>query len=84
MYYQHFGLSGPPFASSTSPAPLFLSAGHREGLAALQWGLREPSGFTMLVGEIGTGKTTLIHSLLDDRHEGVRVVAVSNPKLSFE
>jgi len=83
MYYQHFGLSGPPFASGASPAPLYLSAGHREGLAALQWGLREPSGFTMLVGEIGTGKTTLIHSLLEERHHGVRIVPVSNPKLSF-
>ena len=84
MYYQHFGLSGPPFASGASPVPLYLSAGHREGLAALQWGLREPSGFTMLVGEIGTGKTTLIHSLLEERHEGVRIASVSNPKLSFE
>lgn len=84
MYYQHFGLSGPPFASGALPAPLYLSAGHREGLAALQWGLREPSGFTMLVGEIGTGKTTLIHSLLEEHHEGVRIVSVSNPKLSFE
>jgi general secretion pathway protein A len=53
-------------------------------LAALQWGLREPSGFTMLVGEIGTGKTTLIHSLLDERYQGVRIASVSNPKLSFE
>jgi general secretion pathway protein A len=84
MYYQYFGLSGPPFASGASPAPLYLSAGHREGLAALQWGLREPSGFTMLVGEIGTGKTTLIHSLLDERYQGVRIASVSNPKLSFE
>ncbi len=83
MYYQHFGLSGPPFASGALPAPLYLSAGHREGLAALQWGLREPSGFTMLVGEIGTGKTTLIHSLLEARHDGVRIASVSNPKLSF-
>jgi general secretion pathway protein A len=84
MYYQHFGLNGPPFASGASPAALFLSAGHREGLAALQWGLREPSGFTMLVGEIGTGKTTLIHSLLEERHHGVRIVSVSNPRLSFD
>ena len=68
MYYEHFGLSGAPFEFNPSASVLFMSAGHREGLAALEWGLREPSGFTMLVGEIGAGKTTLIYSLLAARH----------------
>ena len=84
MYYKYFGLSGPPFALAGSPATLFLGAGHREGLAALRWGLCEPSGFTMLVGEIGTGKTTLVHSLLANGCEGVRIAFVTNPTLSFE
>jgi len=84
MYYQHFGLSGAPFAFNPSSPVLFMSAGHREGLAALEWGLLEPSGFTMLVGEIGTGKTTLICSLLATRHQGVRTAWVANPRLSFE
>jgi general secretion pathway protein A len=84
MYYQYFGLSGAPFAFDPSSPVLFMSAGHREGLAALEWGLLEPSGFTMLVGEIGTGKTTLICSLLAKRHQGVRTAWVANPRLSFE
>ena len=84
MYYEHFGLSGAPFEFNPSASVLFMSAGHREGLAALEWGLREPSGFTMLVGEIGTGKTTLIYSLLASRHQGVRTAWVANPRLSFE
>jgi type II secretory pathway predicted ATPase ExeA len=84
MYYEHFGLSGAPFEFNPSASVLFLSAGHREGLAALEWGLREPSGFTMLVGEIGAGKTTLIYSLLASRHQGVRSAWVANPRLSFE
>jgi type II secretory pathway predicted ATPase ExeA len=84
MYYQHFGLSGAPFAFDPSSPVLFMSVGHREGLAALEWGLLEPSGFTMLVGEIGTGKTTLICSLLARRHQGVRTAWVANPRLSFE
>jgi len=84
MYYEHFGLSGPPFEFNPSASALFMSAGHREGLAALEWGLREPSGFTMLVGEIGTGKTTLIYSLLSSGHEGVRTAWVANPRISFE
>jgi MSHA biogenesis protein MshM len=84
MYYQHFGLSGAPFAFNPSSPVLFMSAGHREGLAALEWGLLEPSGFTMLVGEIGTGKTTLICSLLATQHQGVRTAWVANPRLTFE
>jgi type II secretory pathway predicted ATPase ExeA/nucleoid-associated protein YgaU len=84
MYYEHFGLSGAPFEFNPSASVLFMSAGHREGLAALEWGLREPSGFTMLVGEIGAGKTTLIYSLLATRHQGVRSAWVANPRLSFE
>ncbi|HSY79166.1 MAG TPA: AAA family ATPase [Verrucomicrobiae bacterium] len=83
MYYEHFGLSGAPFEFNPSASVLFMSAGHREGLAALEWGLREPSGFTMLVGEIGAGKTTLIYSLLAARHRGVRSAWVANPRLSF-
>ncbi len=51
--------------SPASPAPLLPElAGIAKDMAALQWGLREPSGFTMLVGDIGTGKTTLVHALL--------------------
>jgi type II secretory pathway predicted ATPase ExeA/LysM repeat protein len=84
MYYEHFGLSGAPFEFNPSASVLFMSAGHREGLAALEWGLREPSGFTMLVGEIGAGKTTLIYSLLAARHQGVRSAWVANPRLSFD
>jgi type II secretory pathway predicted ATPase ExeA/nucleoid-associated protein YgaU len=83
MYYEHFGLSGAPFEFNPSASVLFMSPGHREGLAALEWGLREPSGFTMLVGEIGAGKTTLIYSLLASRHQGVRSAWVANPRLSF-
>lgn len=83
MYYEHFGLSGAPFEFNPSASVLFMSAGHREGLAALEWGLREPSGFTMLVGEIGAGKTTLIYSLLASQHQGVRSAWVANPRLSF-
>ncbi len=84
MYHEHFGLSGAPFEFNPTASVLFMSAGHREGLAALEWGLREPSGFTMLVGEIGAGKTTLIYSLLATQHQGVRSAWVANPRLSFE
>jgi general secretion pathway protein A len=67
-YHQHFGLSNPPFEMVSRPTSLYMSKAHREGLAALEWGLlHEPGHFTLLLGQAGTGKTTLINVLLD-RH----------------
>src|SRR6202022_246036 len=84
MYYRHFGLNGSPFIF-TAPDRLFLSAAQREVLAALKWGFQEePSGLTLLVGEVGTGKTTLIHSLLARQTAGVRLASVTNPTATFE
>lgn len=85
MYHQHFGLSGPPFQFTPTPEALYLSRAHREALAALEWGLlREPTGFTLLVGESGVGKTTLICSILARRYESVRAAFITNPRLNFE
>lgn len=85
MYYRHFRLSGPPFEAVAGPEALYLSRAHRESLAALEWGLlHEPSGFTTLTGEIGTGKTTLVSSILARNFEQLRAAYVINPKLSFE
>lgn len=85
MYYRHFGLSGAPFQFNPSPKLLFMSKAHRETLAALEWGLlQEPSGFMLLIGETGTGKTTLIVSLLAQNYAHVRIAYVSNPKLGFD
>jgi type II secretory pathway predicted ATPase ExeA len=84
MYYKHFGLRDAPFQFLPSNK-LFLSVAHREGLAALEWAFQEPSGLTLLVGEVGSGKTMLIHALVarlnDDR---IRVAQLSNPTMSFE
>ncbi len=64
MYAQHFGLSAAPFALTPDPAFLYPSPGHREALAAIQCGLLDRRGFVTLVGEVGTGKTTLLNCLL--------------------
>jgi type II secretory pathway predicted ATPase ExeA len=84
MYYKYFGLREAPFQFLPSNT-LFLSAAHLEGLAALEWAFQEPSGLTLLVGEVGTGKTMLIHALVtrlkDDR---VRIAQLSHPTMSFE
>ena len=85
MYYRHFRLTGPPFEAVTAPEALYLSRAHRESLAALEWGLlHEPSGFTTLTGETGTGKTTLVCSILARNFAQLCAAYVINPKLSFE
>jgi general secretion pathway protein A len=85
MYHQHFRLSGAPFQFTPAPDALYLSKTHREGLAALEWSLlHEPTGFTLLVGDSGIGKTTLVCSILARCYANVRSAYVTNPKLSFD
>jgi len=64
MYFDHFRLSGEPFSLTPDPAFLFLSAKHREAMAAVQYGLLNGRGFITLIGEVGTGKTTILYSVL--------------------
>jgi type II secretory pathway predicted ATPase ExeA/nucleoid-associated protein YgaU len=85
MYYRHFGLQGPPFRFSPSATPLFLSSAHRECLAALEWALvHDESGFMLLLGETGMGKTTLLNAVRARRLPRLRLACVANPRLSFE
>jgi type II secretory pathway predicted ATPase ExeA len=84
MYYKHFGLEGPPFRFSPSATPLFLSSAHRECLAALEWALmHDECGFMLLLGETGTGKSTLLNAILARRLPRVHLACVTNTKLSF-
>jgi general secretion pathway protein A len=85
MYYRYFGLERAPFRFVPSARELYLSQSHREGLASLEWGLlHEPSGFTLLIGETGTGKTTLVKSILARDYARVRVACITNPKNGFD
>jgi type II secretory pathway predicted ATPase ExeA len=84
MDYQHFRLTGSPFQAASPSGALFLSPTHVKGLATLEWGLSEElNGFTLLTGEAGTGKTTLIYSLLQRDFKQVRIAYIVDPKLSF-
>src|SRR5690606_18719281 len=64
MYLEHYGLIRAPFEMTPDPAFLFLGEAHQEGLATLVYAVRARKGFVMLTGEVGTGKTTLLHALL--------------------
>ncbi|MGH7766329.1 MAG: ExeA family protein, partial [Candidatus Binatia bacterium] len=70
LYGEYFGLTSQPFSVSPDPKFLYPSPSHREGLAQLTYGIRARRGFVVLTGEVGTGKTTLIHSLLQQLHDG--------------
>ena len=66
LYQEYFGLTQAPFNVTPDPFFLYLSASHREALAQLSYGVNARKGFVVLTGEVGTGKTTLVHSLLHD------------------
>jgi general secretion pathway protein A len=83
MYEQYFGLRERPFELSPNPRFLFLSAGHREALMHLRYGLTGRPGLTLLLGEAGTGKTTLVRAALQSRSSGdAKIVHLSNPTLT--
>jgi type II secretory pathway predicted ATPase ExeA len=83
MYTSFFGLEDTPFNLTPDPRYLYLSASHREALAQLIYGIREKKGFIVVTGEVGTGKTTLLHTLLEHFDPGVKVAFVFYPRLDF-
>jgi general secretion pathway protein A len=83
MYTSFFGLNEKPFSITPDPRYLFLSERHGEALAHLVYGVTESGGFMQLTGEVGTGKTTLVRTLLQNRlPENADVAVVLNPQLS--
>jgi len=83
-YYQFFRLDGPPFQPASPGGAVYFSPTHLQGLATLESGLEgDLSGLTMLTGDVGTGKTTLIYSLLQRDYKRARIAHIDDPKLSF-
>jgi general secretion pathway protein A len=83
MYEDYFGLRERPFDLSPNPRFLFLSRGHKEALTHLRYGLAGRPGLTVVVGEAGTGKTTLVRAALQSVGAGEsKVVHLSNPTLT--
>ncbi len=82
MYTRFFGLNEKPFAITPDPRYLFMSERHGEGLAHLVYGVTESGGFIQLTGEVGTGKTTLVRTLLGQMPAEVDVALILNPNLT--
>jgi general secretion pathway protein A len=83
MYERYYGLNERPFDLSPNPRFLFLSNRHREALTHLWYGLTGRPGLTVLTGEAGTGKTTLVRTaLLAANGSSAGIVHLSNPTLT--
>ncbi len=83
MYLRHYGLRELPFELTPNPRFLFMTPQHREALANLQYGLSTAKAVTLLIGEAGTGKTTLLRAALEsEAGRRVKAVHLTNPGLS--
>jgi general secretion pathway protein A len=84
MYEHFYGLKENPFNVTPNPEYIYLGENHKEALAQLLYGVREKKGFIVITGEVGTGKTTLIHYLLEkmDGNSHTKTAFLFNPKLT--
>ncbi len=84
MYMSFFGLAEKPFAITPDPRYLYLSERHAEALAHLLYGIDNAGGFVQLTGEVGTGKTTTVRSLLAELPAHADVALILNPRVTPE
>lgn len=84
MYEQFFGFAQPPFTLAPDPRFLYRSASHEEAMTALAGAIARHEGFLVLAGDIGTGKTTICRTLLQQLDTRTFTSLVLNPFLSVE
>lgn len=84
MYASYFGLSELPFNVTPDPRFLYVNECYQEAIAALRYGIEARKGFIALVGEAGTGKTTMLRRLLDQLDPSCRTVLLMHPTVSFD
>jgi putative secretion ATPase (PEP-CTERM system associated) len=82
MYENYYGLTSKPFQLTPDPSFFFGSKWHKRAMSYLQYGLSQAEGFIVITGGIGTGKTTIANSLLDDMQEDIVAAQIVTPKLS--
>ncbi len=82
MYLSFYSLQEKPFGITSNPSFLFLSQRHKEALAFLNYGIKERMGFIAITGEVGTGKTTLCRSLLNQLDDRTKTAFIFNSNLT--
>lgn len=83
MYTSFFNLTKKPFSLTPDPSFLYLSEKHKKALTTLQYGLVSQAGFTVVTGKIGSGKTTLVRSVLSKLKEQCEVGLITNTHSEF-
>ncbi len=81
MYRKFYGFKEKPFEITPDPTYVYMSEIHQEALSYLQYAIKEAKGFSVITGEAGTGKTTLVHKLLSNLSGGVRTCYIFNPMM---
>lgn len=84
MYTEFFGLSAKPFELLPNPKFLYLSNGHRKALSYLQYGVQEHAGFTLLTGEVGSGKTTLVRDIINKISSDTTLAMIFNTRVDAQ
>lgn len=84
MYYNFYGFSETPFGNTADPEFLYLNPCYREAFAALLYGIHHRKGIISLIGEAGTGKTTLLKALLNRLDENTKRAFLFYPDLPFD
>jgi general secretion pathway protein A len=82
-YNTFYGFSENPFETSPDPKFFFQSESHSEALASLLYGINQRKGFVLVLGEAGTGKTTLIHHLINTLDEKVKTILIPESQIPF-
>ena len=83
MYCTYYGFREKPFTITPNPRFVFLSKNHREAFAHLLYGIDNHGGFIVLTGEVGTGKTTVLRTLMEKLDDGrYRTALIFNPCIS--
>jgi general secretion pathway protein A len=84
MYTDFYNFKEKPFNLTPSSRFLYLGDVHKEALALLTYSVMERKGFVLLTGEVGAGKTTMIHALLKGLDKNTQYVYLSNPLFSVK
>jgi len=82
MYEKFYRFSEKPFSLTPDPRFLFLSKHHQGALDHMLYGINQREGFMVIVGDVGTGKTTLCRCLLDRLNDDIQAALILNPMLS--
>ncbi|HDI58779.1 MAG TPA: DUF2075 domain-containing protein [Desulfobacteraceae bacterium] len=81
-YLEHFRLNEKPFDPSPDPRFMWLGEAHRKAWATLHFGVLNRRGFILLIGDVGTGKTTVINKLVQELDENTLVARICDPGLN--